>query len=204
MLKRVFNVAGLIVRIAEWKVCVLAASARRSAIALLGYFVAAIIAFGGLMALLGAGYVALEEVVGASLAMVAVGAVLLLIASAVWLIARGRGRGTGEDLSEHDARSRLVRDEEMLLRKLGMNTDEAKAGTSGDERRVARATVPESVTGIDNPKVILAAGFAMLGLLGPVRLLRTVRIATAVGSIAALANRAINEHRDKRGTLRVR
>jgi hypothetical protein len=48
--------------------------------------------------------------------------------------------------------------------------------------------------------VLMAAGFALLGLLGPGRLLRTIRIATALASATALANRAISEHQDKRGT----
>lgn len=202
MLTRAFHVVGLIVRIAEWKVSLLAFAARRSAIAMLGYLIAAIVALGGMGVLLGAGYVALEPVVGVPLAMAAVGVCLLLAASTLWVIANRRGRSTGHSISEHDAWTNVARDEELLRSMLGMNNIAPKTGSVRPGPRIHPSPQSDSAYGFDDPKVVVAAAFAMLSLLGPFRILRVIRTATAVASVAALANRAINEHRDKEGTDR--
>ena len=200
MLTRAFNVIGLIVRIAEWKVHLLAFAARRSAIAMLGYLIAAVVAFGGVAILLGAGYVALEAIVGVSVALAVVGVFLLVVASVIWILANRRGRSTGQSITEHDAWENVARDEELLRSKLGMNNNETKPDSKRSEPRTRPSPQTDSDEGLDDPMVLVAAGFAMLGMLGPGRLFRTVRIATALASVTALANRALNEHRDKQGT----
>ena len=202
MLTRAFHVIGLIVRIAEWKVSLLAFAARRSAITMLGYFIASIVALGGIAVLLGAGYVALEAVVGVPLAMTAVGVFLLIVASIIWIVASRRGRSTGQSITEHEAWNNVSRDEESLRTMLGMNTKEPKPDFARPGPRIHPSPQSDSAYGFDDPKVVVAAAFAMLSLLGPFRILRAVRTATAVASVAALANRAINEHRDKQGTDR--
>lgn len=202
MLTRLFHVADLIVRIAEWKACLLGFAAKRSAIAMLGHLVAAIVALGGLAVLLGAGYVALEVIVGASIAMVLVGVFLLLSASLIWFIANQHGKSTGRAMTERDARKIAARDGELLRSMLGMTNDDPEPNSKRSRPRIQSSPESDAIKGLDNPKVAMAAGFALLGLLGPGRLFRTVRIATALASVAALANRAIIEHRDKQGTQR--
>lgn len=194
MFTRAFNVVGLIVRIAEAKASLLAFAARRSVVAMLGYFIAAIVALGGLAILLGAGYVALEAIVGVSIALTAVGVCLLLIASLIWIIANRREKGTGEPMTEDDVRKNVARDEDLLRSKLGMTNDEDKPNFERPGPRTRSSPQFDSFKSLDDPKVLMAAGFALLGLLGPGRLFRTVRIATALASIAALASRAITEH----------
>ncbi len=202
MLTRLFSIAGLIVRIAEWKASLLAFAARRSAIAMMGYLVAAIVALGGLAVLLGAAYVALEAVVGASLAMAAVGVFLLLAASLIWIVSYQRGKSKGQVMTEHDAWKNVARDEEMLRSLLGLTNDEDKPNFKRPGPSTQPSPQSNAMEGFDNPKVAMAAGFALLGLLGPGRLFKTVRIATALASVAALAHRAINEHAEKQGTQR--
>jgi hypothetical protein len=167
---------------------------------MLGYSIAAIVALGGMAVLLGAGYVALETIVGVAVAMAAVGVFLLLIASGIWIIASRRGRSTGQSITEHDAWTNVARDEELLRSMLGMTNNNAKPDFTRPGPRIHLSPQSDAVSGFDDPKIVMAAAFAMLGLLGPGRLIRTVRTATALASVAALANRAVNEHRDKQGT----
>jgi len=199
MFTRAFNVAGLLVQIAEWKASLIAFAARRSMIAMLGCLIAVIVALGGLAILLGAGYVALETIVGVPIAMAATGAFLLLIASLIWLIARQRGKSTESTTTEREVRGYIARDKELLSSMLGINNNEAESARRSGPRVRPSAQTASSVN-LDNPKVLMAAGFALLGLLGPGRLFRTIRIATALASVTALANRAISEHQDKQGT----
>lgn len=194
MLSRAFEVMGLVVRIAEWKATMLGFSVKRSAIAMLGYLIAAIVALGGMVVLLGAGYVALEAIAGVAIALSAVGVSLLLIASIIVIIANRRGRSTGHAPTEEDVRESAASDEELLRARLRLSNKGAKQSFEGP------ASQSDAVKGLENPKVAMAAGFALLGLVGPGRLFRTVRIATALWSMAALAHRAINEHGDKKAT----
>lgn len=200
MLTRAFNVIGMIVRIAECKASLLGFAARRSAIAMLGSLLAAIVAIGGMAVLLGAGYVELKAIVGVSLAMAAVGVCLLLIASFIWIIAIRRGKGTGHAMTEHDAENSAARDQELLRSMLGMTNNEAEPGLTHPGPRIRPLRGSNAINGLDDPKVLMAAGFAMLGLLGPGGLLRALRTAASLASVAALANRAVNEHRHKKGT----
>lgn len=201
MLTRAFNAAGLIVRIAEWKARLLAFGARRSAIALMGALFAAILALGGMAILLGAGYVALEAIVGVPTAMAIIGAFLLIVASIIWIIAQQKGANPHDGVTEIEARKQAARDEESLRAALGLTQqDGSSSGHATPGARMARPATP--VPPLDAPKVLMAAGFAALGLLGPVRLLRTVRIATTLASITALAKRAIDERPDAQVTPR--
>lgn len=199
MLTRMLSAAGLIVRIAEYKASLAGLAAGRSAFAVLGSLIAGLVALGGLATLSGAGYIALEAFVGGTTALAVIGGILLLVATVILIIANRRGSRGGASLPEKDARKNVAKDEEMLRSMLGMNKDEPK----NDGVRAAPRTppTPEFDFGVmlNNPKLLMAAGIAMLGLLGPGRMFRTVRLATAIGSIAALANRVMKEQRETRG-----
>jgi hypothetical protein len=199
MFTRAFNVAGLLVQIAEWKASLIGFAAKRSMMAMLGCLVATIVALSGLAVLLGAGYVAFEAIVGVPVAMAATGAFLLMLASLIWLIARQRGKSTESTTTEREVSGYITRDKELLSSMLGITNSEAEpTRRSGPRVRSSAHTAPS--VNLESPMVLMAAGFALLGLLGPGRLLRTIRIATALASATALANRAISEHQDKRGT----
>lgn len=199
MFTRAFNVIGLFFQIIGWKARLHVLAVRRSVFAMLGFLVAAIVALGGLMILLGAGFVALEAIVGVSIAMVAVGVFLLFIAITIWILASQRGKGTGEAMTENETQQRAAKDEEELRSMLGMTREEDKPSSNRPGPRTHSSLQPDSADGLDNPKVVLAAGVALLGLLGPGRLFRSMRFAAALASITALAYRAVNE-RERSGT----
>ncbi|MCC5785291.1 MAG: hypothetical protein JJU33_01165 [Phycisphaerales bacterium] len=195
MLTRAFNVIGLVVRNAEWKAHLAAFAAKRSVIAMLGYLIAAIVALGGLSILLGAGYVTLVPIVGVPYAMAAVGVFLLLIASLIWLVASQKGKGTDDTLTEHQARENAERDAEQLRSALGLTDDEPDAKPGGPPTQTSEQS--DVTKALKDPKVAIAAAVATLGLVGPGRLFRTVRIAAGIASIAAIANRVISDNEKK-------
>ena len=203
MLTRAFNVIGLVVRNAEWKAHLATFAAKRSVIAMLGYLIAAIVALGGLAILLGAGYVTLEPIVGVPYAMAAVGVFLLLIASLIWLVANQKSKGTDDSLTEPEARKNAERDAEKLRSALGLTDedepDDTPAGPHSQDSEQSDVT-----RALKDPKVAIAAAVATLGLVGPGRLFRTVRIAAGIASIAAIANRVISDNEKKSKAQRKR
>lgn len=200
MLTRVFNVAGLIVRLAKWKVLLAALSVKRSIIAIIAQIFAAFVALGGMAVLLGAGFVALEAVIGVSLALTAVGLFLLIVASVIWMVAKKQGKSMVESVSESEVREHDASDEQRLVSQLGITNDEERPKMNEAGTQYRSAAESDSTNNFDNPKVALAAGFAMLGLLGPGRMFRTVRLASSVGSIIALTGRAISNQQHKEST----
>lgn len=192
MFTRVFNVAGLIARLAEWKSMLALYATRRSAMAVGGYFAAATLAALGLCVLLGAGYIAIVEFVGPAIALGAIGALLLLIATVVALVARRHGRTPENGITEASTREKVARGEKLLLSMLGFSD----ADNDAQKQRAQVRDETPSNTSLNDPKVMLAAGFAVLGLLGPGRVFRTIRIASAIGSVVALANRAVVDSRN--------
>ncbi|TVQ62437.1 MAG: hypothetical protein EA379_05270 [Phycisphaerales bacterium] len=170
-------------------------AAQRSATAVVGFFAAATLAVLGVAGLLGAGYVVMAERFGSPIALGAVGVTLLLIAASVALIASRHARSSEQGVTEASTRECILKGEEMLRSVLGItdvdNEAREKSAHTRDDGPVN--------TNLDSPKVMMAAGFAVLGLLGPGRVFRAIRIATAVGSLAALANRAITDSRNKEG-----
>lgn len=199
MLTRMLSAVGLIVRIAEYKASLAGLAAGRSAFAVSGSLIAGLVALGGLATLSGAAYIALEAFVGDTIALAAIGGLLLLVATVIWAVANRRGSRGGASLPEKEARKNVAKDEAMLRSMLGLNDDEPR--NDGARPRPRTPPSPEFDIGVmlENPKLLMAAGIAMIGLLGPGRMFRTLRLATAIGSIAALANRVMKEQRETQG-----
>lgn len=199
MFNRAFRVVGLVVRVAEAKASVRTFAARRSVMLMLGNAIGVVMACFGFSILLGAGYIALEPVVGVPVAMVAVGVTLIAVAAAISIIAGLRSKGPDRVTTEQDAQARVERVEQLLRSTLGLTNKTPESEPRLTSREQSPQSTPHSETfkGFDDPKVLLSAAVAIIGLLGPRSVFRSMRIAAALGSASTVMTKLVADSKSQ-------
>ncbi|TVQ74988.1 MAG: phage holin family protein [Phycisphaeraceae bacterium] len=196
MLKRVFNGARLLTRIAELKGRLGLYAAKQAGKATIGFASAAFLAVVAVIGLHSAAYIALAPYLGSAGALAAVSVVGLGFAAVVLLISRGYARRNASSIPDKELREEITMQQERLRSMFGISDqDDGNAQTNG---KFSSNGATHSEGKID-PKIIAAAGLAAAGLLGPSRIFRSLRFTAALVSTAALVNKAMHQDWNQNG-----
>lgn len=191
MFARLLSAAESGVEAAEARARLAGRSAQRLAMAMVGFVAAGLLMGAGLLGLLLAAYLAMAPALGPALAAAIVSVIAGAIGAVVWLVSRRMARGGPRPLDRpSDLELRLQAEEAAAAAHAalvsGEGTEEYRGGgTMDDVMRVA----------MSNPKLIGSAGFALVSLIGPVRVLRVVARAAAAGGLLASIAEAVGEAR---------
>lgn len=186
MLTRVFDTAGLLASLAETKVQLGFCAVRRTAVATQLQLAASVLTLAASIGLAGALYIMLVPRFGAPGALAAVSGLGLVLAGAVWSIARQTARGGVSGWKEQALRRSIEKQREDLS--IAIGTAEPKVDDASPQ------SVPPSpssaATMLSDPKVLVAAAVAVVGLIGPWRALRAMQLASALAATTAFARRS--------------
>jgi hypothetical protein len=208
MLKRLYNVACMAVGLAEIKGEIVAAVCARMLRALAAYTAAAALAFVALCGLLFAAFLALIPYMGQAGALAAVSGGALSLAAIVWMVTWLATRPEEAAESVETLRDRFDAKEMKLKEAFGAgdpkpNSNGSQAGDNGalPNGAASAGSNPSDLMSMFktvDPKFIAAAGLAAAGLLGPVRLLRVIRIGAMLASTTAIVNRTMESARNNK------
>lgn len=167
--------------------------AQRLAAATAGFVVAGLLMGGSLIGLLVAAYLALAPSLGAAGAAASVSAAAGGLGIIVWFISRRIALGTPMGPRVTDLELRMQAEEAAAAAQAALagEDEEAEAhagGGGGPLDEVVRAALA-------HPRLVGSAGFALVSLLGPLRVLRLVARAAAAGGVVASVAEAVADAR---------
>jgi hypothetical protein len=190
MFKRLLTAAARIARLTELKIMGGIATVKQTGMVVVGVAAATVLALIALCGLHGALFLILAPYWGAAGALAAVSALGLCIAALGVVSVHGYAKKIGPALSAEQIEREIDLEEQRLRATFGVH-DQDKESTNG-QYMPHKSDANGSPWG--DPKVLSAVGIATAGLLGPTRILRTVRMTAGIVSTVALVNRALHEY----------
>jgi hypothetical protein len=188
MIGRLLSAAEAGAEAADARVRLAGRSVQRMIAAAAGFVCAGALMGAGLVGLLIAAYLALAPALGAAGAAAIVSAGAGGLGVIVWFVSRRLARGGPAPDRPTDLELRLQAEEAAAA---------AHAALAGEGEEGRRGGAMEDVVrvALSNPRLVGSAGFALVSLLGPVRVLRLVARAAAAGGLLASIAEAVSESR---------
>lgn len=188
MFGRLLNAAEAGVEAADARVRLAGRSVQRMIAAAAGFVCAGVLMGAGLVGLLIAAYLALAPPLGAAGAAAVVSAGAGGLGVIVWFVSRRIARGAPAPDRPTDLELRLQAQEAAAAAHAALAGEDETGDGGGMMDDVVRAA-------LSNPRLIGSAGFALVSLVGPMRVLRLVARAAAAGGLLASIAEAVGDAR---------